>query len=241
MTREERTYFYNQLYKLFHDWVEENKGDDLYLKSIALNSFANRYMQTITGQQPLPQAVFRAFLDECMPTLDNVQPKEDFKLKTKEKTIVGAINEVYEIAIRSGGGTSATKEVVEVANEDALQQIENPSREVIYITADTGLLYIYDGEQFIEVTNKQVDNTIYVIYERELIDKKLSKGIYTVVNGIGNVYNLSVDSSGTLRLYNHKGWANVSTGADGGKDWKWHHYTYQEDIDALLPLIYAGL
>lgn len=96
MTREERTYFYNQLYKLFHDWVEENKGDDLYLKSIALNSFANRYMQTITGQQPLPQAVFRAFLDECMPTLDNVQPKEDVKLKTHEKTIVGAINEVNE-------------------------------------------------------------------------------------------------------------------------------------------------
>lgn len=96
MTREERTYFYNQLYKLFHDWVEENKGDDLYLKSIALNSFANRYMQTITGQQPLPQSVFRAFLDEFMPTLDNVQPKEDVKLKTQEKTIVGAINEVNE-------------------------------------------------------------------------------------------------------------------------------------------------
>jgi mitochondrial fission protein ELM1 len=31
-----------------------------------------------------------------MPTLDNVQPKEDVKLKTKEKTIVGAINEVNE-------------------------------------------------------------------------------------------------------------------------------------------------
>jgi hypothetical protein len=96
VTREERTYFYNQLYKLFHDWVEENKGDDLYLKSIALNSFANRYMQTITGQQPLPQTVFRAFLDECMPILDNVQPKEDVNLKTKQKTIVGAINELNE-------------------------------------------------------------------------------------------------------------------------------------------------
>lgn len=96
MTREERQYFYNQLYKLFHNWVEENKGDDLHLKSISLKSFAERYMQTITGQQPLPQTVFRMFLDECMPILDDVQPKEDVNLKTKEKTIAGAINELKD-------------------------------------------------------------------------------------------------------------------------------------------------
>jgi hypothetical protein len=101
MTREERIYFYNQLYKLFHDWVEENKGDDLYIKSIALQSFADSYMQTITGQQPLPQEVFRLFLEEYVPILRDIQLKTDDTLKTENKTIVGSINELYGLVAAS--------------------------------------------------------------------------------------------------------------------------------------------
>lgn len=244
MTREERTYFYNQLYKLFHDWVEENKGDDLYLKSIALNSFANRYMQTITGQQPLPQTVFRAFLDECMPTFENVQMKYDKALNTGSKFVVGAINELRDAIGASGGGD---KEVIEVENEDALDQIEEPSKEVIYITADTGQLYIYDGEKFINVTNKQVGNTLYVPNIEYLIGREYENGLYVVII-IGalhsKTYNLNVyGMRHTLRLYNHNGWAEVATNEDGEKYWKWHRYTYEghthttQDVIGLAEVI----
>lgn len=145
-----------------------------------------------------------------------------------------------EIISISGGGD---KEVIEVDNEDALGQIEEPSKEVIYITADTGQLYIYDGEKFINVTNKQVGNTIYVGNIRDLIGREYENGLYTVETNRGKMYNLNVYGGlfHMLRLYDHNGWAKVVTKEDGEKGWKWYHYTYQEDIDALLPLIYAGL
>lgn len=159
---------------------------------------------------------------------------EDIKQQNKE------INELREAISVSGGG--GDKEVIEVENEDALDQIEEPSKEVIYITANTGQLYIYDGEKFINVTNKQVGNTIYVGDIRDLIGREYKNGLYIVETNRGKMYNLNVYGLfHKLRLYNHNGWAEVATKEDGEKDWKWYHYTYQEDIDALLPLIYAGL
>lgn len=161
---------------------------------------------------------------------------EDIKQQNKE------INELRDAISVSGGGD---KEVIEVDNEDALDQIEEPSKEVIYITADTGQLYIYDGDKFINVTNKQVGNTIYVFDERLLIGEEYKNGLYVVII-IGalhsKTYNLNVyGMRHTLRLYNHNGWAEVATNEDGEKYWEWHNYAYKEDIDALLPLIYAGL
>ena len=159
---------------------------------------------------------------------------EDIKQQNKE------INELREAISVSGGG--GDKEVIEVENEGALDQIEEPSKEVIYITADTGQLYIYDGEKFINVTNKQVGNTIYVGNIRDLIGREYENGLYTVETNRGKMYNLNVYGLfHMLRLYNHNGWAEVVTKEDGEKGWKWYHYAYKEDIDALLPLIYAGL
>lgn len=126
MTREERTYFYNQLYKLFHNWVEENKGDDLFIKSIALKTFADRYMQTITGQQPLPQAVFRAYLEECLPVLDNVQEKYDSSLSTVDKSIAGAINEVN----RKIGIIKVDNEVINAGDKTIVSAVNRQNVEI---------------------------------------------------------------------------------------------------------------
>lgn len=126
MTREERTYFYNQLYKLFHNWVEENKGDDLFIKSIALKTFADRYMQTITGQQPLPQAVFRAYIEECLPVLDNVQEKYDSSLSTVDKSIAGAINEVN----RKIGIIKVDNEVINAGDKSIVSAVNRQNAEI---------------------------------------------------------------------------------------------------------------
>lgn len=131
MTREERTYFYNQLYKLFHNWVEENKGDDLFIKSIALKTFADRYMQTITGQQPLPQAVFRAYIEECLPVLDNVQEKYDSSLSTVDKSIAGAINEVN----RKIGIIKVDNEVINAGDKTIVSAVNRQNVEIQQVGA----------------------------------------------------------------------------------------------------------
>lgn len=98
MTREERQYFYKQLKKMFEEWLVTTTQTNIVYSD--LTSFAEKYMQTITGQQYLPQDVFRVFLSEYVPIvvggLEGKQDKYDEGLKTADKTIVGAINEVYD-------------------------------------------------------------------------------------------------------------------------------------------------
>lgn len=119
------------MYKLFHNWVEENKGDDLFIKSIALKTFADRYMQTITGQQPLPQAVFRAYLEECLPVLDNVQEKYDSSLSTVDKSIAGAINEVN----RKIGIIKVDNEVINAGDKTIVSAVNRQNVEIQQVGA----------------------------------------------------------------------------------------------------------
>ena len=77
---------------------------------------------------------------------------------------------------------SITKDVVEVETYDDLAEIEDPRTDVIYVTTDTNKLYLYDAEndEFNEVTNTSVDNTIYVTDLTSLFDMNLTVGLYTV-------------------------------------------------------------
>lgn len=71
MTREEREYFYKQLHKMFENWAAQHS--DIGNVCVAqLDTFADRYMQSITGQQLLPQTVFRAFLEEYRDVVSGV-------------------------------------------------------------------------------------------------------------------------------------------------------------------------
>lgn len=206
-----------------------------------------------SGNQSIDHVLFRKFLrifnpdairEAAKADLDKKQDKEDAGLETSSNFVVGAINELRDAIVSGGGGT---KEVIEVENEDALNDIEEPSKEVIYITADTEQLYIYDGDKFINVTNKQVDNTIYVSDIGNLIGEKYENGLYTVVTTVdrmGKMYNLNVyDLFHRFRLYDHNGWAEVATNEDGEKYWKWHRYTYEghthttQDVIGLAEVI----
>lgn len=95
MTREERQYFYSQLKKMFEEWVSTTTPENI---SSDLSLFEEKYMQTITGQQYLPQEVFRMFLGHYIPIytggIDAKQDRHDNNLDTDAKTIVGAINEL---------------------------------------------------------------------------------------------------------------------------------------------------
>ena len=99
---------------------------------------------------------------------------------------------------------SITKDVVEVATYDDLAEIEEPRTDVIYVTTDTNKLYLYDADadEFNEVTNTNVDNTIYVTDLDSLFDMNLTAGLYAVAythriqaGSATTMYSLSVSMS----------------------------------------------
>lgn len=149
---------------------------------------------------------------------------------------------------------TATKDVIEVETYDDLADIEEPSSEVIYITADTSKLYLYDAsrQQFNEVTNQVVDNTINVSHLNYLLDMQLNVGDYlihcvkllpdpetevptlTIVN-----YTLSVSMSRshpqiapvvmkeTRRLAGSEGYAVKVVNEQNVSSWLWTRYSVE--------------
>lgn len=63
MTREEREYFYRKLQKMFAEWAASHETTP-DVGNALIKTFADRYMGSVTGQQPLPQELFRVFLRE---------------------------------------------------------------------------------------------------------------------------------------------------------------------------------
>lgn len=126
---------------------------------------------------------------------------------------------------------AATKEVVSVENAEALYDIENPSTEVVYITEDTGDLYIYDGSTFVLSTNDVVDGTIYVDDIGALIDMTLTSNksypVVCVTAASGDdpatmdSYTLNVASDGRT-LIAKDGFAVIVSGA-----WSWSKYSFE--------------
>lgn len=142
---------------------------------------------------------------------------------------------------------SITKDVVEVETYDDLAEIEEPNTEVIYVTTDTNKLYLYDAEndEFNEVTNTAVDNTIYVTDLDDLFDMNLSNGLYTVsyLNRIQatvrtDIYSLSVQSRSRraigrivtvveMCLANADGYAVKGTDDNDDPVWVWTLYSVE--------------
>lgn len=97
MTREERQFFYNELKKLFLEWVEETKGTGYVYSD--LSTFADSYMSTITGQQALPQEVFRIFLDKYVPLLTS--PERDYYHDLYQKKCQETIDQMVAIQLQT--------------------------------------------------------------------------------------------------------------------------------------------
>lgn len=119
----------------------------------------------------------------------------------------------------------STKEVVTVATAEDLNNVQDPSTEVIYKTLDDSKLYIYDGRVFIDVTGHAVDSTVYAASIDDILTMTLDDGVYSVLVVLGSTvtatYSLGV-SGGSMVLTDKDGWADVSGGA-----WRWHMYSYE--------------
>ena len=140
---------------------------------------------------------------------------------------------------------SITKDVVEVATYDDLAEIEEPRTDVIYVTTDTNKLYLYDAdaEEFNEVTNTNVDNTIYVTDLDALFDMNLTAGMYAVAythripaGSATTMYSLSVSMSSrrgigrvvqttNMILANADGYAVKEYNNDDEPEWVWQTYS----------------
>lgn len=241
---------------MFEEWLLTTAPSNV---SADLSMFAETHMSNISGQQPLPQEVFRIFLSQYIPIItqwDNKQDKVDSLLGTTDKSVVGSINEVLALVKTLGSGT-AEKEVVEVAGLPELYALPNPTEGVVYIVRSTGELYIYDDKnsEFINVTNKPVDNTFYVNDITELLDYPYDQtGVFAVIEAkkAGSLtkttsYTLVVSSAkiGTATIYipvlsDKNGWAETKT-VGGTRKWEWHKYAYQNDIVRLETLLVAAL
>ena len=119
-----------------------------------------------------------------------------------------------------------TKEVVQVESYEELVATENPSTEVVYTITSTGDIYIFDGENFVDCTNKVVDNTIYTKSIDFLMRMALPAGrSYSVVVATGlksESYTLVVSADRSRVLISKDGWANIKNNA-----WDWHKYSYE--------------
>ena len=89
--------------------------------------------------------------------------------------------------------------------------------------------------EFQDVTNEQVDKTIYTNDLDTLITRQLKNGIYSVVhinsgiddNTYGDAYTLTVgDGSISSRVLECRtGWAQTVL-VDENYQWQWHRYSY---------------
>lgn len=157
-----------------------------------------------------------------------------------QNKIIAAALEALQQQI-SGIASEITKEVVSVENEQALYEIEDPSTEVVYITEDTGDLYIYDGETFVSSTNRVIDGTIYVDNIGALIDMELDSGrAYQVVCATSDgevttteAYTINV-SNDTRTLIAKDGFATIEN-----NEWVWTKYSFEghtHSVDQITGL-----
>lgn len=158
-----------------------------------------------------------------------------------QNKVINAAIEALQQQLENIAG-SITKDVVEVATYDDLSEIENPTSEVIYATTDTNKLYLYDedAEEFNEVTNTTVDNTIYVNDLTELFDMDLTAGLYVVSHThrkqlvfVTDIYTLSVRrtmrgriATTGMTLTNANGYAVKEYDEDNEEYvWSWSYYS----------------
>ena len=128
----------------------------------------------------------------------------------------------------------------EDTDTDTLTEVD-PDGKVVYSAydADDNLhIYLYNvpNLMFQDVTNEQVDKTIYTNNLDGLIAKQLENGLYAVVlinsdiqgNAFGDSYTLTVGNSTILSrvLESRSGWAQLVLN-NGSYEWQWHRYSYE--------------
>ena len=144
----------------------------------------------------------------------------------------------------------------EDTDTDSLTEVE-PDGKVVYSAYDANEnlhIYLYNvpNLMFQDVTNEQVDKTIYTNNLDSLITRQLANGVYSVVyinsgiddNTYGDAYTLTVgDGSIASRVLECRtGWAQTIL-VDETYHWQWHNYSYnghghqQSDVEGLTEAL----
>ena len=208
MTREERQYFYNKLAQLFNNWANEHINDSATIGSKMIESFVDRYMTTITGQQLLPQDVFRVFLNELSKIIAGISGNSDISeddmnklifgnLITTDKTIVGAVNEVQSklnettrgLEIVEGDTATLKTEVAELQEDLSGKQDASEAQEMFEELAAKTTTPIFLHDSNVVTIQPNVMN----VWE-EVTDLTITKG--TGIEGIVNNYMIRFTVAG---------------------------------------------
>jgi hypothetical protein len=201
MTREERQYFYNKLAQLFNNWANEHINDSATIGSKMIESFVDRHMTTITGQQLLPQDVFRIFLGELSKIIAGISGDSDISeddinklifgnLTTTDKTIVGAVNEVQSklsettrgLEIVEGDTATLKTEVAELQEDLSGKQDASEAQEMFEELAAKTTTPIVVHDSNVVTIQPNVMN----VWKDTVSNLKVIKG--DVIEGIVNNY-----------------------------------------------------
>lgn len=228
----------------FASWIDSfwHKNDAIPMSSIdGLNEALNQRTITIDealsdeSENPVQNKIITAAIEDKADTSHTHTISEIPRLQEElsEKAYKDTTDDLQrQIDLLAQSGTEE-KEVVAVATYSDLEAIEEPSQEVIYKTLDTNKLYLYNGEDFEDVTGRPVDNTIYVNDIAELFSTPEYEGMYSVLcvttsgggTSVSATYTLTI--TGTSRmLQNREGWAECVS-VNGAYQWMWHRYSYE--------------
>lgn len=221
----------------FAAWIDSfwHKDDSIPMASIegladALNNIAVPVDDTISGESenPVQNKVIKTALDGKAATVHHHDEYAGY----------GDIADLQAQIDLLAQREPSAREVITVATADDLDDIEEPSTEVIYKTLDESKLWLYDGERFNDVTGRAVYNYIYVADISVLLLLALDDGIYSVLvvegSAVSATYSLSVANGGRV-LANQDGWA-LAVESGGSSNWQWHRYSYQGHTHTIAEI-----
>lgn len=221
----------------FAAWIDSywHKDDQIPMASIeGLDDALNRAVVTVddalsaTSENPVQNKVVKAALDGKAAT-------EHFH---DDYAGYGDIEDLQAQIDLLAQREPAAREVVTVANAAALEEIAEPSTEVIYKTLDESKLFLWNGTQFDDVTGRAVNNYIYVADISVLLSLTADEGVYSVLvvegSAVSATYSLSVANGGRV-LANQDGWA-LRVQDNGGYAWQWHRYSYQGHTHTIAEI-----
>ena len=221
----------------FAAWIDSywHKDDQIPMASIeGLDDALNRAVVTVddalsaTSENPVQNKVVKAALDGKAATVHFHDEYAGY----------GDIADLQAQIDLLAQREPAAREVVTVATADDLDEIEEPSTEVIYKTLDESKLFLWNGTQFDDVTGRAVDNNIYVADISVLLSLTADEGVYSVLvvegSAVSATYSLSVANGGRV-LANQDGWA-LRVQDNGGYAWQWHRYSYQGHTHSISDI-----
>lgn len=219
----------------FAAWIDSfwHKDDSIPMASIegladALNSITVPVDDTISAESenPVQNKVIKEALDGKAATVHY----------HNEYAGYGDIEDLQAQIDLLAQREPSAREVITVATADDLDDIEEPSTEVIYKTLDESKLYLYDGERFNDVTGRAVDNTIYVNNTGALLSITLDDGVYSVMCTSATPHTYSLSVTGDSRILADKdGWA-ARVLSSGSYVWQWHRYSYEGHTHTIAEI-----